>query len=84
MSNGSPVSIRRYRDSVTNWHFHAKYIDTQIKCFFFQDLTEFDKLSYGFVSEKSPCLKRNKPLETLKGFSFIQMLLLDVLYKLLY
>ena len=53
--NGSPVS-RWCKDSVMNWHFRAKYIDTQIKCFFFQDLTKFDKLSYGFVIEKSPCL----------------------------
>ena len=68
-SNGSPVSVRRCKDSVINWHFRAKYIDTQIKffflflifytqikCFIFQYLTEFDKLSYGFVIEKSPCL----------------------------
>ena len=67
-SNGSPVSIRRCKDSVTNWHFRAKYIDTQIKCFFYQDLTEFDKLSYGFVIEKSPTFKETSPRELLKVF----------------
>ena len=31
-SNGGPVSIRRCKNSVSNWYFRAKYIETQIKC----------------------------------------------------
>ena len=32
--NGGPVSSRRRKNSVPNWYFRSKYIDTKIKCIY--------------------------------------------------
>ena len=67
-SNGSPVSIRRCKDSVINWHFHAKYIDTQIKCFFFKTWLNLINYHMALLSKNHHAFKETSPRKLLKVF----------------
>ena len=67
-SNGSPVSIRRCKDSVINWHFHPKYIDTQIKCFFFKTWLNLINYHMALLSKNHHAFKEISPKKLLKVF----------------